>query len=87
VVALRRRTGQPVVSSVLVPIVGACVVVGTAAALALRAFAPAAPTRLEDLMTCLAVAIPMGVVLVALARASGLRGRLTVRAAPVEAIA
>jgi putative peptidoglycan lipid II flippase len=87
VVALRRRTGQPVVSSVLVPIVGACVVVGTAAALALRALAPAAPTRLDDLATCLAVAIPVGVVLAALARASGLRGRLTVRAAPVEAIA
>ena len=82
VVALQRRTGNPVASPILVPLTAACSALGLVVALALGSLSTALPSRADDLVACLVGALAFGGILALLARVVGLRDRLTVRLAP-----
>lgn len=85
VVVLQRRTGSAVISPILAPMAAACGVLGLGVALGLRAIEATPPSRTDDLVACVFGAVAFGGLLAVLARAVGLRGRLTERlvAAPV----
>lgn len=76
---LARSTGRRLLPPILVPIVGASAVAGAGAWAAAEAISGSTPTLGTDALACAAGALGALAVLLAAARAGGLRGRLTLR--------